>query len=317
MHAGPEGNGRSNVHEEAEAMSRATTDVGRTVPPAPKPSDQQGLQDFWRVYDAHYEEISNDALTLLADDPDFGPVLASMTQQQREEQNRESRERMRRAIAEGEWDPYFSELRVQGLRYAQMGVSFAGWFRLLSIFRPLLSGFLLDAFREMPDRLRSAIGAMDEFIDGAMAVIGEEYLRAKEEIISHHQEAIRELSTPVLQVRDDMLLVPVVGVIDSTRARQMTDQLLQAIRAKRAKVVVIDITGVAAVDSMVANHLVQAVEAARLLGAHAILTGLSAEVAQTVVRIGVDLSKVRTTGSLQDGIGEANRMLGYTVVRSQ
>ncbi|MGH2528365.1 MAG: STAS domain-containing protein [Actinomycetota bacterium] len=298
-------------------MSRATTDVGRTVPPAPKPSDQRGLEDFWRVYDAHYEEISNDAQTLLADDPDFGPVLASMTQQQREEQNRESRERMRRAIVEGEWDPYFSELRVQGFGYAQMGVSFAGWFRLLSIFRPLLSGFLLDALREMPDRLRSAIGAMDEFIDGAMAVIGEEYLRAKEEIISHHQEAIRELSTPVLQVRDDMLLVPVVGVIDSTRARQMTDQLLQAIRAKRAKVVVIDITGVAAVDSMVANHLVQAVEAARLLGAHAILTGLSAEVAQTVVRIGVDLSKVRTTGSLQDGIGEANRMLGYTVVRSQ
>jgi rsbT co-antagonist protein RsbR len=158
---------------------------------------------------------------------------------------------------------------------------------------------------------------MDQFIDTAMAVIGEEYLKAKEEIIGQHQEAIRELSTPVLQVRDELLLLPVVGVIDSTRARQMTDQLLQAIRAKRAKVVVIDITGVAAVDSMVANHLVQAVEAARLLGAHAILTGLTAEVAQTIVRIGVDLSKVRTTGSLQDGIVEANRMLGYTVVRSQ
>jgi rsbT co-antagonist protein RsbR len=169
----------------------------------------------------------------------------------------------------------------------------------------------------MPDRLRSAIGAMDEFIDSAMAVIGEEYLRAKEEIISRHQEAIRELSTPVLQVRDELLLLPVVGVIDSTRARQMTDHLLHAIRAKRAKVIVIDITGVAAVDSMVANHLVQAVEAARLLGAHAILTGLSAEVAQTIVRIGVDLGKVRTTGSLQDGMVEANRMLGYTVVRSQ
>lgn len=298
-------------------MSSATTDVGRTVPAVPKPSDQQGLEDFWRVYDAHYEEISNDAQTLLADDPEFGPVLASMTQQQREEQNRESRERMRRAIVEGEWDPYFSELRVQGLGYAQMGVSFAGWFRLLTIFRPLLTRFMLDAFREMPDRLRSAIGAMDEFIDAAMAVIGEEYLRAKEEIISQHQEAIRELSTPVLQVRDELLLLPVVGVIDSTRARQMTDHLLQAIRAKRAKVVVIDITGVAAVDSMVANHLVQAIEAARLLGAHAILTGLSAEVAQTIVRIGVDLGKVRTTGSLQDGIVEANRMLGYTVVRSQ
>ena len=298
-------------------MSSATTDVDRRVPHAPKPSDQQGLEDFWQVYDAHYEELVNDTMTLLADDPDFGPVFATMTQQQRKEQNRESRERMRRAIIDGEWEPYFAELRSQGATYALMGVSFAGWFRILGIFRPRLTKFLLDAFREMPDRMRSAIGAMDEFIDSAMAVIGEEYLKAKEEIIGQHQEAIRELSTPVLQVRDELLLLPVVGVIDSTRARQMTDQLLQAIRAKRAKVVVIDITGVAAVDSMVANHLVQAVEAARLLGAHAILTGLTAEVAQTIVRIGVDLSKVRTTGSLQDGIMEANRMLGYTVVRSQ
>lgn len=298
-------------------MSSATTDVGRKVPLAPKPSDQQGLEDFWQVYDAHHEELLNDTMTLLAEDPDFGPVLATMTKKQRDEENRQSRERMRRAILQGEWEPYFTELRSQGTTYAQMGVSFESWFRILGIFRPRLTKFLLDAFREMPDRLRSAIGAMDEFIDSAMAVIGEEYLKAKEEIIGQHQEAIRELSTPVLQVRDDLLLLPVVGVIDSTRARQMTDQLLQAIRAKRAKVIVIDITGVAAVDSMVANHLVQAVEAARLLGAHAILTGLSAEVAQTIVRIGVDLGKVRTTGSLQDGIAEANRMLGYTVVRSQ
>jgi anti-anti-sigma regulatory factor len=298
-------------------MSDTTTDTRASVSTAPVPSDLEGLRDFWQVYDAHYDELVNDAMTLLTDDPDFGPVLGTMTKQQQDEENRQSRERMRRAVIDGEWDPYFTELRLQGATYAQMGVSFGGWFRILGILRPRLTKFLLDAFKEMPDRLRSAIGAMDEFIDSAMAVIGEEYLRAKEEIISRHQEAIRELSTPVLQVRDELLLLPVVGVIDSTRARQMTDHLLHAIRAKRAKVIVIDITGVAAVDSMVANHLVQAVEAARLLGAHAILTGLSAEVAQTIVRIGVDLGKVRTTGSLQDGMVEANRMLGYTVVRSQ
>ena len=298
-------------------MSDTTTETRARVSAAPVPSDLEGLRDFWQVYDAHYDELVNDAMTLLADDPDFGPVLGTMTKQQQEEENRQSRERMRRAVIDGEWEPYFTELRLQGATYAQMGVSFGGWFRILGILRPRLTKLLLDAFKEMPDRLRSAIGAMDEFIDSAMAVIGEEYLKAKEEIISRHQEAIRELSTPVLQVREELLLLPVVGVIDSTRARQMTDHLLHAIRAKRAKVIVIDITGVAAVDSMVANHLVQAVEAARLLGAQAILTGLSAEVAQTIVRIGVDLGKVRTTGSLQDGIVEANRMLGYTVVRSQ
>jgi rsbT co-antagonist protein RsbR len=83
----------------------------------------------------------------------------------------------------------------------------------------------------------------------------------------------------------------------------MTDQLLQAIRARRAKVVVIDVTGVAAVDSRVANHIVQAVEASRLLGANAILTGLSTEVAQTVVRLGVDLGKVQDHGQLAGRTG--------------
>ena len=95
----------------------------------------------------------------------------------------------------------------------------------------------------------------------------------------------------------------------------MTDALLHRIRDNRARAVVIDITGVPAVDSMVANHLVQAVEAARLVGAKAILTGLSAEVAQTLVKIGVDLGKVVTAGSLQTGLAEARAQIGYRLVK--
>ncbi|MGH2554587.1 MAG: STAS domain-containing protein [Actinomycetota bacterium] len=298
-------------------MGKTATRLG--VPPSAgdAPSDQAGLEDFWKVYDAHYDEISKETRSLLAQDPDFGPILEAMSEQQSEEQSRESREKLARAILDGEWDPYVTYLKAQGMTYAQMGVGFASWFRVLGVFRPRLTHFLLEAFGDSPDRLRSAMEAMNQFIDMAMALIGEEYLKAKQDIIHQHQEAIRELSTPVLQLRDELLLLPVVGVLDSNRARQMTDQLLQAIRANRAKVVVIDITGVPAVDSMVANHLVQAVEAARLLGAKAILTGLSAEVAQTVVRIGVDLGKVQTTGNLRDGVLEANRILGYKVIRSE
>jgi len=115
---------------------------------------------------------------------------------------------------------------------------------------------------------------------------------------------------------DGLLLLPVVGVIDSHRARQMTDQLLHGIHKHRAKVVVIDVTGVAAVDSMVANHLLQAVDAAALLGATAIVTGVSAAVAQTVVKIGVDLSRLRTVADLQGGVEEARTLLGYGLDRT-
>ena len=174
---------------------------------------------------------------------------------------------------------------------------------------------LRQAFDDDPDRLFPVVEAMDKWLDHALSVIGDAYLTAKQETILEQQEAIRELSTPVLTIMDGLLLLPVVGVIDSHRARQMTDQLLQAIHRNRAKVVVIDITGVAAVDSMVANHLIQAVEAAGLLGSAAIVTGLSADVAQTVVKIGVDLSRLRTVGDLQGGVTEGMRLLGYRLTR--
>jgi rsbT co-antagonist protein RsbR len=105
-----------------------------------------------------------------------------------------------------------------------------------------------------------------------------------------------------------------IGVIDSQRARQLTEQLLRGIRANRAKVVVIDITGVPTIDSNVANHLVQTVEASRLMGATVIVTGLSSEIALTLVTIGVDLGKMKTVGDLQGGIEEAERLLGYKVI---
>ena len=105
-------------------------------------------------------------------------------------------------------------------------------------------------------------------------------------------------------------------MIDSQRARQLTQQLLRGIRDTRAKVVVVDITGVPAIDSAVANHLVQTVEASRLMGASVIITGLSSEIAQTLVTIGVDLSKMNAVGDLQGGIEQAERLLGYQVSRA-
>ncbi len=140
------------------------------------------------------------------------------------------------------------------------------------------------------------------------------FVQERERVIREQQEAIRVLSTPVLQVRERLLILPIIGLIDPQRARQLTEQLLRSIRTNRAKVVVIDITGVPVMDANVANHLVQTVEATRLLGAIVIITGLSPEIAQTLVTIGVDLGKMNTVGDLQGGIEEAERLLGYKVI---
>lgn len=134
-------------------------------------------------------------------------------------------------------------------------------------------------------------------------------LRASQAAIERDREIIRELSTPVLPVDRGLLIVPLIGAIDPRRARQLTEQLLTGIRQNRAKVVVINVTGVGAIDSSVANHLVQTAEAARLLGAQVILTGVSTSVALTLVTVGVNLGSLKTLGDLQSGIEEANRTL--------
>jgi anti-anti-sigma factor len=135
-----------------------------------------------------------------------------------------------------------------------------------------------------------------------------EHKQAEEEIRKQRQ-AILELSTPVLPLADRMLVVPLIGLLDAERATQLSNQLLAAVRQHRARVLVLDVTGVALIDSHGANGLIQAVECARLLGATTILTGISSGVARTLTDIGVELSKLRTMGDLQSGIEEANLIL--------
>jgi rsbT co-antagonist protein RsbR len=151
------------------------------------------------------------------------------------------------------------------------------------------------------------------FLDIGLSV--DTYIYARERTMRKQQEAIRELSTPVLQIRERLLLLPIIGVIDSQRGRLITEGLLRSIRANRAKVVVMDITGVTTIDSKVANHLLQTVTAARLMGALVIVSGLSSEVAQSLVGLGIELNKLNTVGDLQGGIEEAERLLGYRVVQ--
>ncbi len=172
-------------------------------------------------------------------------------------------------------------------------------------------GAALDIYEPVANRILSIVAMA--FIEEREKVVREE----RQKVVRLQQEVIRELSTPVLQVRDGLLILPLIGMIDTQRARQLTEGLLRAIRANRARAVVMDITGVPAVDSKVANHLLQTVQAARLMGATVIVTGLSAEVAQTLVAIGVDLSKLNTFSDLQSGIDEADRLVGYRVIKTQ
>ena len=185
---------------------------------------------------------------------------------------------------------------------------------IVLLLRDVLGRSLLKKYQSDLVLLNRVMDAYEPASNRIANTVAVSFVQERERIIRQQQEAIRELSTPVLQVRERLLILPIIGVIDSQRARQVTEQLLRGIRANRAKVVVIDITGVPTVDSTVANHLVQTVDASRLMGATVIVTGLSSEIAQTLVTIGVDLTKMKTVGDLQGGIEEAERLLGYKVI---
>jgi rsbT co-antagonist protein RsbR len=185
---------------------------------------------------------------------------------------------------------------------------------IVLLLRDVLARSLFEKYHEDFELLNRVLDAYEPAANRIANMVAVSFVQERERVIRDQQEAIRELSTPVLQVRERLLILPIIGILDDSRARQLTEQLLKGIRRHRAKVVVIDITGVPDVDEDVANSLVQTVDASRLMGASVIITGLSAEIAETLVTIGVDLSKMNTVGDLQEGIEEAERLLGYPAV---
>ncbi len=186
---------------------------------------------------------------------------------------------------------------------------------IVLLLRDVLARSLFQKYQDDFTLLNHVLDAYEPAANRIANTVAVSFVDERERVIRQQQDAIRELSTPVLQVRERLLILPIIGVLDADRAQQLTEQLLTGIRQHRAKVVVIDTTGVPDVDVSVANHLVQTVDASRLMGASVIITGLSSKIAQTLVTIGVDLSKMNTIGDLQGGIEEAERLLGFTVTR--
>jgi rsbT co-antagonist protein RsbR len=194
-------------------------------------------------------------------------------------------------------------------RLIQRGVETHEVLGVVLLLRDVLARSLFRRYQEDAQLLTRVLDSYEPAANRIAVTVGVSFVEERERIIREQQAAIRELSTPVLQVRDRLLILPIIGGLDSQRARQLTEQLLSAIQANRAKVVVIDVTGVATIDLAVANHLVQTVKASRLMGATAIVTGLSSEIAQTLVDLGVDVSMIRSVGDLQGGLEEAERLL--------
>jgi rsbT co-antagonist protein RsbR len=156
-----------------------------------------------------------------------------------------------------------------------------------------------------------------ELLDKLGLFTTEVYQKTREEVISRQQQEMLELSTPVVKLWESILALPLIGTLDSARTQVVMESLLQKIVETGAEVAIIDITGVPTVDTLVAQHLMKTVTAARLMGADCIISGIRPQIAQTIVHLGVDLADIVTKASLADAFALALKRRGLTVSRPQ
>jgi rsbT co-antagonist protein RsbR len=167
------------------------------------------------------------------------------------------------------------------------------------------------------DALARETWAATEMLDGLGLYSTEVYQKSREEVITRQQQEMLELSTPVVKLWEGVLALPLIGTLDSSRTQVVMESLLQKIVETGAEVAIIDITGVPTVDTLVAQHLIKTVTAARLMGTDCIISGIRPQIAQTIVHLGVELGGVTTKASLADALALALKRSGLSVVRSQ
>lgn len=174
-----------------------------------------------------------------------------------------------------------------------------------------------DEFEKDPRALATETWNATELLDSLGLYTTDIYLKSREEIVRRQQEELLELSTPVVKLWEGILALPLIGTLDSARTQVVMESLLESIVQTNSQVAIIDITGVPTVDTVVAQHLLKTVTAARLMGADCIISGVRPQIAQTIVHLGINLLDVTTKATLSDAFGLALQRSGFTFVRQQ
>lgn len=213
------------------------------------------------------------------------------------------------------WDKIREMLGTISTRRAQQGFSPSETATFVfSVKKPLFDQ-LRQAFKGDAETLAAETWAATQLLDAMGLYTTEIYQKSREQVIKRQQEELLELSTPVVKLWDGILALPIIGTLDSARTQVVMESLLQAIVQTNSKVAIIDITGVPTVDTVVAQHLLKTVTAARLMGADCIISGIRPQIAQTIVHLGINLLDVATKATLAAAFKTALDRVGLTFVR--
>ena len=186
---------------------------------------------------------------------------------------------------------------------------------VLSLKKPLFAT-IREKMAKSPDALFQTIWSATQLLDRLALITTETFTATREELILRQQQELLELSTPVVKLWDGILALPIIGTLDSARTQVVMESLLQAVVATNSRYAIIDITGVPTVDTLVAQHLLKTITAARLMGAECIISGVRPQIAQTIVHLGINLEDVITKAKLSDAFALALQRSGRAVVKT-
>jgi len=216
-------------------------------------------------------------------------------------------------VGDGAWSGMRDVLTNLSRQRATQGFTPAETAMFVFSFKPVLFNHLRQAYNTDPAALAEEILASSELLDKLGLFTMGVYQKTREAVIVRQQQEMLELSTPVVELWTGVLALPLIGTLDSARTQIVMQNLLEAIVARRADLAIIDITGVPTVDTLVAQHLLKTVAAARLMGAECIISGIRPQIAQTIIHLGVDLGSVVTKANLADAFRLALRKKSLAV----
>src|SRR5690349_23396476 len=185
---------------------------------------------------------------------------------------------------------------------------------VLSLKQPIFSVLRQD-FSKEPDTMFQEIWNSTVMVDKLAQFTADAYMATREEVITRQQQELLELSTPVVKLWDGILALPIIGTLDSARTQVVMESLLQTVVQTNSRFAIIDITGVPTVDTLVAQHLLKTITAARLMGAECVISGVRPQIAQTIVHLGIDLAQVVTKAKLSDAFALALQRTGQVVTK--
>ncbi len=269
--------------------------------------DLKHIQSFGGGASAHIEAVVDDWYIWMEKQPEYDEFFSDPTILNRVKHMVQD---YWRDFLEAQVDDIYVEKRTRiGLTHARIGLPLAVYFAAMNV----LNSLWLHVPNEAEDDTLVLMESLTKLVNLDTAVVVIAYADYVNDTIREQSTALLEMSTPVTQIWDGILLLPIVGIIDSKRSQDIMNAALAKIAETQARVFIMDISGVAVVDTAVANHLIKITKATRLMGCESIISGVSPAIAQTIVDLGINVGTVKTTATMRDALSGAFKRMGMEI----